>query len=793
MSREPHPVGLNKPHDSALAHVTGTSVYIDDRRKLQDEIMVGYVGSPLAAGRLRGVDASGALAIPGVLCVLTHRDLHHNRWGTIFQDQPLLVEDRIGYHDEPICVIAAETTEALNLAKRAVQFDIQPEAGILSLETSIAQRQFLYEARPFAKGNVDEALAKSENILKGIFRCGGQEHFYLESQASIVYPLEDNQLEVHSSSQHPTETQHVVAEACGLRFHDVVCVVKRMGGGFGGKESQAAPFAAYAAVVAQKLKRPARIVLSKDEDMQVTGKRHPFQIFYEVGFDDSGRIQALRADLYADGGAYCDLSSSILERAMFHSDGAYYLPAARISGWVCRTNTHSNTAFRGFGAPQGNMMIESVIADIAQYLKKDSYKVRQINCYGANDRNVTPYGQTVVNNPLPDIFARLYESSDYLQRCQQIEEFNQKNKFKVRGISLSAVKFGVAFTARHLNQGSALVNWHLDGTVQVSTGATEMGQGVNTKIQQVVAAALGIDVGDVRLMPTSTEKNHNSSPTAASSGSDINASAALNACNVLKLRLISIARYLMQTSADERAKQFQDWKLEVSTDQDLHDYAFANYKITQLSTGHETSIHEVLQAAYMNRISLGEYAHYRTPNLGFDKSTGQGQAFGYYTNGAAVSEVEVDCDTGETKVLRVDVLMDLGRMINPGIDRGQVTGGFVQGMGWVTTESLYHNSEGVLLSHSPTTYKIPNVQDTPRIFNVDFIENSSNVGNVHRSKAVGEPPLLAAASVWLAIKDAIFRKTKTAVANLKSPATNEEILLTLNRLSEQSKLESSTR
>lgn len=769
-------VGKNIPHDSSRGHVTGTSVFIDDRPLQQREVFVLPIGAPCAAGRLKNIDTSEALKQPGIIAAFTAKDLPHNRWGTIVQDQPILVDDQIGYYDEPVVLLVADSQEAFLRARAMVKIEVEKQPAILSIDEAIAQNNFIYKANPFKCGEADKALAEAPHKLSGVFECGGQEHFYMESQACIAYPLEDGQIEIHASSQHPTETQHVVAHALGLSLHEVVCVVKRMGGGFGGKESQAAPFAAMAALVARRLNRPARLCLSKDDDMMMTGKRHPFKNFYEVGFDNEGRILSLKAKLYSDGGAYADLSHSILDRALFHIDGAYFLPNAHIEGFACRTNFHSNTAFRGFGGPQGTMTIESIIEDIAAYLKKDSLAIRELNCYGKDKNNVTHYGQKLDHNPLPDLFSELKQKANYEARRKEIDLFNATTRGKIRGLSMTATKFGIAFTARFLNQGNALVNVHKDGTVQVSTGATEMGQGVNTKIQQIVAHAFGIPAVMVKVMSTSTEKNHNTSPTAASSGSDINGAAALKAANGIKQRLSWL---LQNVIAGTPMNDIAECPPVNSLQLDSADFVFENEIVRHVPSGKVMGWPELVQQAYFNRMSLGEYAHFKTEGLGFDKARSLGTPFNYFTNGVALSEVQIDTWTGEYKVLRTDILMDLGRPINPGIDKGQVTGAFVQGMGWVTSEKLFYNKEGRLLSHSPTTYKIPNVQDTPRVFNVEFIKNDENHQNVHRSKAVGEPPFLLGISVWTALKDALRYKAQKRIPAIKSPATPEDVLMEL--------------
>jgi xanthine dehydrogenase large subunit len=761
---------------SSATHVTGESVFVDDIPPMKGEVFVSYVGSPVAAGLLKKVDATEALKIPGVLAVYTAKDIHHNLWGTIVKDQPILVENEIGYRDEPLCIVAAENKKALEAGRKAIRFTIKEKKALLSLSEAIETKSFLHSPPPFRCGDVDIAFEKASHRLTGDFEIGGQEHFYLESQASLVYPEDSHQLKIISSSQHPTETQHMVAEAVGLPFHQVICEVKRMGGAFGGKESQAAPFAAMAALVAHKLNRPARIVLSKDDDMKVTGKRHPFKNFYEVAFDDDGRILGLKMKLYADGGAYTDLSPSILDRAMFHSDGSYFIENALIEAWVCKTNMHSNTAFRGFGGPQGNMTIENIIEEMAVYLKKDPAGLRRLNCYGKTERNITPYGQVVENNLLPELFDRLLKTSNYKNRRKEIEEFNKASSGQVKGLALTACKFGIAFTARFLNQGNALVNIHRDGTVQVSTGATEMGQGVNVKIQLVVARAFGIQPEQVQVLVTSTAKNANTSPTAASSGSDLNCSAAQIACDkiIQRLKQVALFHFSGQTLSAEEELEIDPLRTE-----GLENVHFCDGQV--MYQGKSFSWHHLLTLAFLNRVSISDYGHFKTQGLAFDRAKAFGTAFKYFTSGVAVSEVLIDTYTGDTKILRSDLLMDIGRPMHHGIDRGQLTGGFIQGVGWVTTEKLYYNSTGALVSHSPTTYKIPNIQDMPRIFNIDIIENDLNTGTIHGSKAVGEPPLLLSASVFLAIKNALSYRSRGQSVKIQSPATPEVILMELTR------------
>ncbi|HEY8183442.1 MAG TPA: molybdopterin cofactor-binding domain-containing protein, partial [Thermoanaerobaculia bacterium] len=593
-------------------------------------------------------------------------------------------------------------------------------------------------------GDCQKAFANAEHILLGTWINGGQDQFYLESQAAIVYPGEFDQLSVLSSTQNPSEVQEVIAHLLGLPINKVVVTTKRMGGAFGGKECQATHPAAMAALVAHKTKRPARIAYSKDDDMCVTGGRHPFQNDYRVAFTNDGVITAMHVDLFSDGGAYADLSTAVMGRAMTHVDNAYYIPNAQINGTICRTNYPPNTAFRGFGGPQGVATIENIIEEIAHYLKHDPLEIRMKNCYGVNDRNITPYNQVVKNNMLPRLFEETARRGNYAQRRKAVTEFNAKSKTHLRGLACTAVKFGISFNTKFLNQANALVNIYLDGSVQVSTGATEMGQGVNTKIRQLVADEFGIDVEHVIVMATSTEKNNNTSATAASSGADLNGSAALDACRKIKARM-------MEVDAGRRLP----WR-------------------------------ELVNAAYKERVSLGDKGFYSTQGIDWDVDKGCGTPFLYFTQGTAISEVEIDRFTGMMRIVRSDLLVDIGKSINPGIDRGQITGAFIQGVGWLTNEEKRWSKDGDVLTHSPTTYKIPNIQDVPEIFNVDTIENNANTVNVASSKAVGEPPLLLGISVFMAVKNALSFVSNGAIPKIDAPATGEEIL---KRLTEYRKAE----
>jgi len=738
-------VGKNIPHDSARGHVTGESIYVDDMPPLRGELIVDFFWSPVAHGRIRSLDIEKARAVPGVAALFTYRDLHHNLFGPIIKDEILLAEDTVTFIGQPIVVIAAESRQAIRAAKEAIVIDIERLEPVFTIDDARRKKQFIGPVRHIRRGDADRAFASARHILEGTWINGGQDHFYLESQAAIAVPGEFDQLTIHSSTQNPSEVQEVIAHLLGLPINKVTVVTKRMGGGFGGKECQATHPAAIAALVALETRRPARIAYNKDDDMRITGGRHPFQNDWKVGFDDDGVISAMRVDFYSDGGAYADLSPAVMGRAMTHAENAYFIPNVEIHGTVCRTNYPPNTAFRGFGGPQGVINIENILEEIAVYLKLDPLDVRTRNCYGIDDRNVTPYGQTLKNNTLPRLFRDIRERADYDRRVAEVAQFNAASRTHLRGLACTAVKFGISFNTKFLNQANALVNVYLDGSVQVSTGATEMGQGVNTKIKQVVADEFGIDAEHVIVMPTSTEKNNNTSATAASSGADLNGGAAVDACRKIRARMAAVA-------AEHFGRPYE-----------------------------EVPFAELVKRCHLERVSLGDKGFYATEHLDWNADTGCGTPFLYFTKGCAVSEVEIDRFTGAMRVLRSDVLMDIGKPINPGIDRGQITGAFVQGMGWLTNEEMRYTPDGDLLSHSPTTYKIPNIQDLPPVFNVDWIENDGNTLNLRSSKAVGEPPLLMAISVWMAVKNALSFVSGGAIPKLTAPATGEEILRRLTQ------------
>ncbi len=734
----PVSIGKSVPHDLAVTHACGRSLFIDDIPPRPGELVVDFVGSPVARGRLRSVDSREAADLPGVVAILTSQDIPGERcFGAIVPDEPFLAEDDLLYVGQPVALIAAETREAAAAARRAVRLDYIAEEPTLTIADSIRKQEFIGSPLTIQRGDAEQALAHAELRLEGVLEIGGQEHFYLETQGSIAVPGPGGEIRLKSSTQYLSQIQTVVARMLGLGMHEVVVESCQMGGAFGGKETQAALPALMAALVARHTGRPARAVLDRPSDMQVTGKRHQYEARWQAGFDSSGSIDALDIELYSNGGCAADLSPAVMERSLFHAENAYFIPNIRFQGQVCRTNLPSNTAFRGFGGPQAIAAVENLIEEVAAAVGKDALAVRRHNCYGGTGRNTTPYGQQVDGDVISQIMDRLAHEADYASRLAHVENFNQTSLTHLRGISLIPVKFGISFTKTTLNQANALVNVFPDGTVQVSTGATEMGQGVNTKIRQLVADELGIPLDDVRIMPASTEKNHNASATAASVTTDLNGMAALDAARRIKSRLAE-------------------------------------------STSDALPFADRVRTAYENRIDLGARGFFATPDIGFDWVSGRGRPFRYFTVGCAISEVLVDRHTGSTKPERADILIDAGRPINPAIERGQVIGGFVQGMGYATSEELCYDG-GRLTSDSPSTYKIPTMRDIPKEFNVAFFDAPAPQA-ILASKGVGEPPLVLGLSVWTAVKHALSFVRPGVRPRLDLPATPERVLIEIDRI-----------
>ncbi len=746
-------------HDSAARHATGEAVYVDDIREPVGLLHVCFGASSCAHGRIRQMDLSRVKAFPGVVAVITAQDLPglNDISPMHTMDEEILCSGEIHFHGQALFAVAADCRDTARRAVQLAEIDVEELPAILDVEEAIRQKSWVAEPHEMKRGNPARAIEQSAYRLQGELQLGGQDHFYLEGQVSMALPQEGGDMLVYSSSQHPSELQHLVAQALGRADHAVTVEVRRMGGAFGGKETQAAQWAVIAALLADRTGRPAKIRLDRDTDMISTGKRHPFRIRYEVGFDEQGRIEGIDLNLAALCGMSADLSAPITDRAMFHSDNAYYLPHVRIRSYRCRTNTVSNTAFRGFGGPQGMMGIERVIDGIAAQLGKDPLAVRRANLYGGEGRNITPYHMKVEDNVLPELMADLAESSAYTHRRKEIAAFNLQSTVIKRGISLTPVKFGISFTTSFLNQAGALVHVYKDGSIHLNHGGTEMGQGLFIKVAQVVADAFGVGLEQIKITATHTGQVPNTSATAASSGSDMNGMAALNAVNKIKKRLVRFTtkKYGVEEE-DVQFTQGQVWMGEQSM-----------------------TFPELIMEAYLERVSLSATGYYRTPKIWYDRETARGRPFLYFAYGAAVTEVEIDTLTGENRIRRVDILHDVGRSLNPAIDRGQIEGGFVQGAGWLTTEELWWDQSGALRTHAPSTYKIPLSGDVPEEFNVAIWEPGVNrEPTIHRSKAVGEPPLMLAISVHSAINQAIASLAPgQALPALDAPATPERILM----------------
>ncbi len=758
----------NPHHESAIQHVTGKAVYVGDMFPSEKTLAGRVVYSPHAHARIISYDLSEALKLDGVYDILDHKRIPgDNQLNPLSHDEPCLANGTVNCIGQAMFLIAAETDEIAFEAEKLIKVEYEILEPILTIDQAIEKNSRLQPPRKIEIGNVDEALKKCKHTLSGSLKTGGQEHWYLETQAAVCVPGEDRDMTVFASSQNPTETQLVVAEVLGLPANKVVCEVRRMGGAFGGKETQGNHVAAWAALLADATQKPVKISLFRDDDQKITGKRHRFQSTYTIGFNDDGMIEAFTVDLNTDAGMATDLTMAIIERALFHAENSYYIPNARFIGHTWKTNLPSNTAFRGFGGPQGIAVIENAIDRIARYLGKDAADIRYKNFYGTDNRNETPYGQTIENNRLYTIWDKLIENSNYYQRRKEINEFNNSHEFTKRGLALTPIKFGISFTTSFLNQAGALVLIYKDGTVLVNHGGTEMGQGLHTKINQIAALELGVPFEKVKVNATNTSKVPNTSPTAASSGTDLNGMAVKNAVDKLRERLTPCAEKMLKEKFGSGSDlQFENGFVFFASN--------PNQKIT---------FTELVQRAHFEQISLHATGYYKTPGINFDREKGKGTPFHYFAYGMAVSEVEVDILTGKSKVLRADIIHDVGDSINEDIDLGQVTGAFIQGMGWCTTETLKWGKEGNLLTHSPDTYKIPGIGDNPEIFNVKLLKNAPNPAVIRRSKAVGEPPFMLAFSVWLAIKDAI-----SAVDNHKAepyfelPANNELTLLSIEKL-----------
>ncbi len=763
MNKSPH-------HESALQHVTGKAVYVSDISLGSDMLVGRIVYSPHAKAKIVSYDLKSALRVDGVVDILDYKRIPGvNQLNPHKNDEPCLANGVVNCIGQAVFLIAAKTLEAAFEAEKKISILYEPLPAILSIEEAMEKGETIAPSRSIESGKPFEAIKTAKHILEGEIKTGAQEHWYLETQAALCVPGEGKEMKVFASSQNPTETQEVVADVLGLNANEVECEVKRMGGAFGGKESQGSHFAAWAALLANATRKPVLISLNRDDDQKITGKRHRSLSKYKIGFNAKGEITAFIVDINLDAGMATDLSIAILERALFHAENSYYIPNISITGTAWKTNLPSNTAYRGFGGPQGMAVIENAIDRIARFLKIDAAEVRHRNFYGIDSRNQTPYGQTVEYNKLYTVWDKIIAKSSYYERRKQVDEFNTNSEFIKRGLALTPVKFGISFTTSFLNQAGALVLIYKDGTVLVNHGGTEMGQGLNTKMLQIAANELGVPLSKVKVNATNTAKVPNTSPTAASSGTDLNGMAIKNATDKLRARLLPCAKRMIAS------------KYSFEPMGEIH---FENGEVFEANNRKKSITFEALVAqAHFDQISLHATGYYATPGLHFDRELGKGEPFNYFAFGMAVSEVEVDTLTGYSRFIRTDIIHDVGDSINDKIDIGQVSGAFIQGLGWCTTETIRWAKDGRILNYSPDTYKIPTIDDIPLEFNVELLTDAPNPKAIRKSKAVGEPPFMLAFSPWLAIKDAI-----SAVGNHKFeptfnlPANNELILLSAEEI-----------
>ena len=776
-------VGKSITHESAHLHVSGKANYVDDIPEVEGTLYAGLGLAEIAHGKIINMDLSAVWQAEGVVNVLIGTELLHNNCGPVVADEPIIATDTVSFFGQVIFVVVAKTYQQAQQASRLAKVTYEALDPILTIEQAIARQSWILPPVQITAGDANAKLAVAPYRLQGMAQVGGQEHFYLEGQICYAYPKEEDMLQVLCSTQHPTEMQLLISEAVGYGMHQVSVEVRRMGGGFGGKESQSAQWACITAILSVKLKRPVKLRLDRDTDMIVTGKRHGFAYQWDVGFDEQGMILGLYIQLASNCGSSTDLSGPVNDRAICHVDNGYYLDAVTIDSLRCKTNTVSNTAFRGFGGPQGMFPIEYIMDDIGYALDIDPLIIRQRNFYTAMSeqagidfsaenideiapRSKTPYGTYVKDNILPDLVSKLAEHCDYFTRRETIKSFNEQSPIIKKGLALTPVKFGISFNATLFNQAGALVHIYTDGTILVNHGGTEMGQGLYSKIRQIVAHEFSLDLSKIRLSATDTAKVPNTSATAASSGTDLNGKAAQAACINIRNRLQTFAAELANTKPSQ--VQFKDG------------YIYASGQSWQFA--------EFIKLAYQARIQLWDSGFYKTPDIHWNPVLRYGRPFFYFAYGAAASEVAIDTLTGESKVLRVDILHDVGNSINPAIDIGQIEGGFIQGMGWLTSEELYWvpegRKQGHLFTHAPSTYKIPTATDMPKIFNVNLYDNQNLENTIHRSKAVGEPPFMLALSVFSALRDAVSASITTPILQngikvkpfLSAPATPEAIL-----------------
>ncbi|KLR57162.1 xanthine dehydrogenase molybdopterin binding subunit [Diaphorobacter sp. J5-51] len=760
-------MGQPHAHESARAQVAGSAHYIDDLPEVKGTLYAAPILSTVAHGRLESVDTQAALQLAGVHGVVLAQDIPGDPVLAAFaHDEPVFAQATVQHIGQVIGLVVAESVMQARRAARQVKLSITALPAILTVQDALAAESYVLPPVHVRRGDAAQALAQAPHRLQGRLEVGGQEHFYLEGQIAYALPQEQGQWLIHSSTQHPGEVQHWVAHALGIDSHAVRVECRRMGGGFGGKETQAGHLAVWAALAAHKFGRPVKLRLDRDDDFMVTGKRHPFAYEWDVGFDDAGRITGLKLMMAANCGFSADLSGPVADRAVFHCDNAYFLEHVEIASYRCKTHTQSHTAFRGFGGPQGVIAIETILGDIARALGRDALDVRLANLYGLHERNVTHYQMTVEDNILHELLPQLEQSALYRQRQEAVSAWNAANPVLKRGLGLTPVKFGISFTATLFNQAGALVHVYTDGSVQVNHGGTEMGQGLHTKVAQIVADELGVPLSRVLVTTSDTAKVPNASATAASSGTDLNGRAAQFAARHVRDNLAAFVCGLDGCGAGA--------------------IRFAGGQV--ISPKRTRRWEDVVKEAYANRIQLWSDGFYRTPKIHYDKTTLTGRPFYYFAYGAACTEVAIDTHTGESRVLAVDILHDVGHSINPAIDLGQIEGGFVQGMGWLTTEQLVWNDEGRLATHAPSTYKIPATGDVPEHLRVQLWHQPNREDNVGGSKAVGEPPFMLAISVYEALRNAIAAARgdgggdARAPVQLTAPATAENVLRAIGRL-----------
>ena len=750
-------------HDSAYKHVSGFAEYTDDIKE-PDSTLYGAIGwSKKAHAIIKKIDLKNVISSEGVISVVTSEDIPgRNDVGPVFDGDPIFTNKKVEFYGQPLFAVAALSTELARKAVLKAKVYYKELKPIVTIKESLAKKKLLFKVRKIKKGNPNKALSNSKHRLKGNFTTGSQEHFYLEGQAAFAIPKEDNNMVIYSSTQHPSETQQIVAKMLNQKSNSITVLVRRIGGGFGGKETNFMT-ASICSLLAHKTKCPVKLRLDRDDDIIITGKRHEFFSDYEVGFNSQGEIKSLKLKLSSKCGMSPDLSLAINERALLHIDNAYFIPNLEVQNYLCKTNTSTSTAFRGFGGNQGMMSIENIIDNISRYLGKDPLEIRKKNFYKKNRKNITHYGMKIEDNVINEIFNKLIKKSNYKKRYSKIKKFNLKNKYKKKGIAITPVKFGISFTTIHLNQAGALVHIYTDGSVHLNHGGIEMGQGTHTKIAQLVSKSFGIPYEKVQISSTNTSKVPNTSASAASSTTDLNGAAALDAVKKIKLNL----------------EKFIKNKYKISSKKNV---VYKNEKI--LIGKYIFKFNDIIQEAYLNRISLSSNGFYSTPKINFNKEKFYGRPFLYFCYGAAVTEVTLDTLTGENIIDKVDILHDAGNTINPALELGQIEGGFIQGQGWLTMEEVNWKDNGQITTFSPSTYKIPAVSDMPKKFNVEIYKEGKNKEEVvNKAKTTGEPPLMLAMSVFFAIKDAIASTSNyKKIPNLDAPATPEKILLSINKL-----------